>query len=308
MLLAHGNAIDAQVTIWPTLQRLGYEYVMRMDDDSFFLSAVDYNVFEDMRRRDALYAYRGLSRECPWVFGDFVEDFVDYIGMPQADEAPPREAWQGCRNGNCGPPRPNVSRRQARVGYRPWYCSVTGKLGFYNNWFVTKIAWWLDEPRVAQFIGAFDRSNLIFTVRSNDLIFQTAAIKLFMPKERRRRYSDFSYQHHTIRNGSVLYGGVEAGWRDENAQDLLAAYASKTTGTHRARDPNVTDRVAFKTWITSDLVVRRCAVQEELDGPFRETLYISPVLDATRAHGQPSPRYAAPFCGGSGAPYRVGLE
>ena len=45
-----------------------------------------------MRRRDALYAYRGLSRECPWVFGDFVEDFVDYIGMPQADEAPPRES------------------------------------------------------------------------------------------------------------------------------------------------------------------------------------------------------------------------
>ena len=44
----------------------------------------------------------------------------------------------------------------------------------------TKISWWLDEPRVAQFIGAFDRSILIFTVRSNDLIFQTAAIKLFI--------------------------------------------------------------------------------------------------------------------------------
>ena len=131
------------------------------------------------------------------------------------------------------------------VSHRSMRAQVTGKLGFYNNWFVTKISWWLDEPRVAQFIGAFDRSNLIFTVRSNDLIFQTAAIKLFMPKERRRRYSDFSYQHHTIRNGSVLYGGLEAGWRDENAQALLAAYASKTTGTHRARDANVTDRVAF---------------------------------------------------------------
>ena len=76
----------------------------------------------------------------------------------------------------------------------------------------------------------------------------------------------------------------------------------------RARDPNVTDKVAFRTWTTGDLVVRRCAVQEELDGPFRETLYVSPVLDATRAHNEPPPRYAAPFCGGSGAPYRVGLE
>ena len=76
-----------------------------------------------------------------------------------------------------------------------------------------------------------------------------------MPKSKRRRYSDFSYQHHTIRNGSVLYGGVEAGWRDDGAQALLAAYASKTTGTHRARDANVTDRVAFRTWTTGDLVV-----------------------------------------------------
>ena len=69
----------------------------------------------------AVTATRSSTTE-PMLVGD-----AYYIGMPQADEAPPREAWQGCRNGNCGPPRPNVSRRQARVGYRPWYCSVTGR-------------------------------------------------------------------------------------------------------------------------------------------------------------------------------------
>lgn len=84
-------------------------------------------------------------------------------------------------------------RRQRGVNYKPWYCPGPGKLGFYNNWFVTKISWWLEDHRVAALIGAFDRSNLIFTRRSNDLIFHTAAIKLFLPKAKRRRYADFSY-------------------------------------------------------------------------------------------------------------------
>ena len=53
-------------------------------------------------------------------------------------------------------------------------------------------------------IGAFDRSNLIFTRRSNDLIFQTAAVKLLMAKEQRTRYTDFSYQHHTVREDAVV--------------------------------------------------------------------------------------------------------
>ncbi|KAH8071781.1 hypothetical protein JL721_4289 [Aureococcus anophagefferens] len=44
------------VTIWRTLRRLGYEWVMRMDDDSFVLSPVAYNVFDDMRDAGLLYA------------------------------------------------------------------------------------------------------------------------------------------------------------------------------------------------------------------------------------------------------------
>ena len=64
------------VTIWPTLHRLGYQYVMRMDDDSFILSPVKYNVFNDLRRRGAWYAYRTLSRECPLFFGEFVDEFI----------------------------------------------------------------------------------------------------------------------------------------------------------------------------------------------------------------------------------------
>ena len=148
--------------------------------------------------------------------------------------------------------------------------------------------------QVAALIGAFDRSNLIFTRRSNDLIFQTAAIKLFLPKARRRRYADFSYQHHTITNGAVLYGGIESGWRDRRARHTLRAYAHKHVGAHRDRDPATGLRT---NWTTPDLRVRSCHVQEHVDGPFRPTYYVAPPHDATQAHRQRPPNFIAPFCG-----------
>ena len=153
---------------------------------------------------------------------------------------------------------------------------------------------WLIYAQVAALIGAFDRSNLIFTRRSNDLIFQTAAIKLFLPKARRRRYADFSYQHHTITNGAVLYGGIESGWRDRRARHTLRAYAHKHVGAHRDRDPQTGLRT---NWTTPDLRVRSCHVQEHVDGPFRPTYYVAPPHDATQAHRQRPPNFIAPFCG-----------
>ena len=153
---------------------------------------------------------------------------------------------------------------------------------------------WLIYAQVAALIGAFDRSNLIFTRRSNDLIFQTAAIKLFLPKAQRRRYADFSYQHHTITNGAVLYGGIESGWRDRRARHTLRAYAQKHVGAHRDRDPATGLRT---NWTTPDLRVRSCHVQEHVDGPFRPTYYVAPPHDATQAHRQRPPNIIAPFCG-----------
>ena len=105
-----------------------------------------------------------------------------------------------------------------------------------------------------------------------------------MPKARRRRYADFTYRHHSIIGGKVAFGGIEAGWRDRDARATLRAYASTFEG------------VGNGTGATSDLRVRKCGVQEEADGPFRPTLYISPALDAAEAHHVPPSFTMAPFC------------
>lgn len=49
------------VTIWQTFWLLGYEWIMRFDDDSRLHSAIPYNLFENMRAENKIYGYRMLS-------------------------------------------------------------------------------------------------------------------------------------------------------------------------------------------------------------------------------------------------------
>ena len=179
------------VTSWDVLSRLDYEWVMRFDDDSLLLSAVRYNIFDDMRRTGSLYGYRMYSRECSQSLNDFLGAYVrrHYVPLPFAGD----------------------------------YCASVGEFGYYNNWFVTQIAWWRQPDKVA-LIRAFDASFLIFTHRDNDLIFQTAAVRLFMSKAQRRRYIDWSYQHHTVVKGRVVFGGIEVGTHDAHQAETFATY------------------------------------------------------------------------------------
>ena len=49
--------------IWKYLERAGYAWVMRMDDDSFLRSEVKHNIFERMRKGRFLYGFRQIACE-----------------------------------------------------------------------------------------------------------------------------------------------------------------------------------------------------------------------------------------------------
>lgn len=181
------------VTIWETMALLGYEWLMRFDDDSKLVSEITYNIFDFMRIEKKIYAYRMLSRECgSRDFGTFMDNYVRDNGI----------VISGAR-----------------------YCHSVGSLGFYNNFYITNVRWWL-QRKVQHFVQTFDRSNLIFTKRDNDLIFQTAVVRLFLPKEHVHMFTDWSYIHHTIRNGVVTWGGLQVGSNDSLSNITINNYVS----------------------------------------------------------------------------------
>ena len=183
------------VTIWSILNSLGYKWMVRFDDDSILLSDIDYNIFEFMRTHNKTYGYRSLSRECGWTktFNSFTTEYIN---------------------------TKLVGRKVKN------YCHEIGAVGYYNNFYITNISWWLSEP-VASFIEAFDISNLIFTSRDNDLIFQTAAVKLFLESNQVIHFTDWSYLHHTIKSGSVVFGGMDISYKDNEASRKIHTYIQK---------------------------------------------------------------------------------
>lgn len=69
-----------------------YDYYMRLDDDSFILSPLKFNVFEHMRRNGKKYAYRVVLNDRPHVcagLGELVKEYFASRNIRLACKLPP---------------------------------------------------------------------------------------------------------------------------------------------------------------------------------------------------------------------------
>lgn len=51
------------ILLWPYLENMGYTHVMRMDDDSYIHSKIEYNIFDHMRTHGRRYGFRQPVRD-----------------------------------------------------------------------------------------------------------------------------------------------------------------------------------------------------------------------------------------------------
>ena len=128
-------------------------------------------------------------------------------------------------------------------------------------------------------------ANLIFTRRSNDLIFQTAAIKLFLPKAQ-RRYADFSYQ--LFMRTAPCSTAASA----RLARPPGAAHTRATRTSTSARTGIGTPQTGLRTAGRRPTFASGAAPSRACRWPFRPTYCVAPPHDATQAHGQRPPMRA----------------
>ena len=190
------------IGLWQVIAREGYEYVMRLDEDSTILSRVPYNIFSFMRTANLDYTFRLAA----WENGGFkfnVHRFVrDYLVDKKLQ---PVWLLDTCLN-------------QSAAAFDEENCGPL--YGFYNNWFATRLSFWL-RPDVQAFLKYVDDSHVIYTRRAGDLLWQSVAVQTFMSRERVRMLRSFSYAHATyaeVETGivgkvkpCVWYGGVALG-------------------------------------------------------------------------------------------------
>ena len=176
-------------------QQLGsaYRYVLRLDEDSFVLSPIGYDIFDYMKSNQFVYGFRLCAYEM---------DYNRYIGGWF-------QQWK----------RKTLPKRE-----------ITRDLcGFYNNFFVADIHFFLSPP-VQRYLKAIDRQGFVYRKRYGDLMIHSTAVYAFAEPETIHRFLDFTYQHVTTdyvlnpEQGCVVWGGIQAGYNDRDAEQHLDRY------------------------------------------------------------------------------------
>lgn len=183
------------IQIWEFFEQLNaqhgcqYEYIMRMDEESYIHSPIDYDLFDFMTLNHYEYAFR----QCSYEMGAI------------------SKVWRAYMNAH-----PNV------VPLRKF----AGLCGFYNNFFLAKLSFFKSPP-VQHFLKFVDQSGDIYRHRVNDLVLQTAAVYAFLPPEKIHRFLDFTYEHFTMeKTGCPMWGGIMQGYNDVHGRETVMTWAA----------------------------------------------------------------------------------
>jgi glycosyltransferase involved in cell wall biosynthesis len=147
-----------------------YDYILRLDDDSYIESPIRYDLFDLMRDEDFDYGY--IHKE--------MDSHAETVAT-----------------------LPKFTRRYIREQGVDVHCAMNDidALYYYTNFTVTRVAFW-GQPEVQAYLRAVDQSLGIYQYRWGDHIIQTHALKMFSRPERIYHFQDFKYTHgsHTWRN------------------------------------------------------------------------------------------------------------
>jgi len=156
--------------VWDLAADLGYEWVMRMDEESLLHSEIGYNLFDFMALRGLEYAFRQTAWEHGFTKNQFHTFVQAYITQ---DNIAPLWLLDQCDQPKSG--KAFFSMRRCGELY-----------GFYNNFFISKVSFW-HKPEVQRFLDHIDREGVIYTLRWNDILWQSTAVQMFMPRRQVRR-------------------------------------------------------------------------------------------------------------------------
>ncbi len=224
------------IQLFDILQDMGFDWYFRMDDDSFIHSKIDYDLFEFMERQGHDYGYRVDVQDGVDVCHGFGETVFAYLVSEGIEphffyEHLKRQSMLGAatRRGFNG--FKNLVKRflmaaDKNRNYGLWQYSpipasrnrlVYDRWGYYNNFHITRVGFW-QQPEVQSFLKHMDRVGGGYKYRWNDLILQSTVVQIFLPKSKVHKFTDWTYEHATTKEGSLFFGGIYPGSDDVDAK------------------------------------------------------------------------------------------
>lgn len=181
------------ILIWKYLTAEGYSHVMRMDDDSFIHSKIQYDLFQYLRVNGKRYAFRQPVVDD--AVGKGYDEMIDKFLIDNSDATTQELSEHFKRDRN---------------------------VGFYNNWFMADLSFFASTP-VSTLLDIIDKSKLIYTQRTGDLVIHSTVVRLFLRPEEIYWARDFTYEHMTLCTrekckGCPNNGGISRGVSVSNAE------------------------------------------------------------------------------------------
>lgn len=207
-----------------------YEYMMRLDDDSFIEEPIARDLFAWAKERDLVYASNHVSLDCALCNHGFKE-LLDGLYPAQADAVAamfvPQELPM--RAVQLHPFRSLLSLTESPLPAVPEKLKVWAMKYWYNNFFVTRVAFWR-RPEVQAAARAFDESGLIYYKRLGDAPMHTALVTLHARPEQVQR-AVFAYSKQMQRGAFVDDAGEAHAYMPEtyDQSGCLAAAAQTTS-------------------------------------------------------------------------------
>jgi len=175
------------ILIYDYLASLGYEWFMRIDEDSSFLSCIDYDLFGFLESQNRSIGYRVAYRDAEKVIRGLPEltrRFLQVVGKEPQPQL-----------------RQHIDGTLEELSSHTW-----DRFVYYNNFFMTKISAWR-QPLVQKFLDQVDQSGIIYTHKVGDAPVQTMAALALMPESAVYRFDDWGYHHCTVdrtRSGCLI--------------------------------------------------------------------------------------------------------
>eukprot|EP01084_Bolivina_argentea_P058218 106310_1 len=186
---------------------LNYEYILRLDDDSFILSDIKYNIFEFMQSNHLIYGYRICSFEMKDIFK--YDMLINYFNKYRTDN------------------KTTFFKEYDEMTYSYNLC------GFYNNFFIANVSYFKLNSNIQQFINYILDMQFIYLYRLGDLQIHTAALRLHVPTDKIHRFVDWTYQHFSINYINELnvtcpiWGCLQQGVNDKYYYKILNKHLNK---------------------------------------------------------------------------------
>jgi alpha 1,2-mannosyltransferase len=154
--------------IFSYLDEMGYDYYARLDDDSYFLNPINYNIFEFMKDNNLTYGYLIKMLEAPHVVQglfNFIIDNVDPNGVLDTK-------------------------------YR--FIEDREMVYYYNNFEIVNIKKYYTN-QVKEINKKIHESGNVYYYRWGDAPIRTILLSIFFDKNQIKRLPNVDYQHHQAR-------------------------------------------------------------------------------------------------------------